>query len=125
MNPSIFLATIALAACAACIATSEAAAAPVKRPARRATAHASTAPARTSASAAPVSGPRRLDDIHIEGEIPVPQVLFVSAREQRRFLDFQQSRWLRSARQLGESTPVPTTVIRSTIPVTRAEETHR
>ena len=91
-----------------------------KRPVRRAAATA-TAPA---ANATP-AGPRRLDDIHIEGEIPVPQVLFVSAREQRRFLDFQQARWLRSARQLGESTPVPTTVVRSTNPVTRAEETHR
>lgn len=128
MKPSIFLATFALAACAACtacIATSEAAAAPAKRPARRATAHASTAPARTGANAAPAGGPRRLDDIHIEGEIPVPQVLFVSAREQRRFLDFQQARWLRGARQLGESTPVPTTVVRTSSPVTRAEETHR
>lgn len=122
MKATLLLTTLLLVACAtvAGAATPAPAKAKAKRPVRRAAATA-TAPA---ANATP-AGPRRLDDIHIEGEIPVPQVLFVSAREQRRFLDFQQARWLRSARQLGESTPVPTTVVRSTNPVTRAEETHR
>ena len=120
MKATLLLTTLLLVACAtvAGAATPAPSKAKAKRPVRRA---AATAPA---ANATP-AGPRRLDDIHIEGEIPVPQVLFVSAREQRRFLDFQQARWLRSARQLGESTPVPTTVVRSTNPVTRAEETHR
>ena len=123
MRTTLFLATLALVACAACAeaATAAPAKAKAKRPARRATASAS----QPATPAATPAGPRRLDDIHIEGEIPVPQVLFVSAREQRRFLDFQQARWLRSARQMGESTPVPTTVVRTTSPVTRAEETHR
>ncbi|MFN8588636.1 MAG: hypothetical protein U0704_12655 [Candidatus Eisenbacteria bacterium] len=97
---------------------------------------ASAAPARRSASRrAPVpavaapqpreSGPRRLDDIHIEGEIPVPQVLFVSVREQRRFLDFDASRWLRPARALAASTPVPDVTIRVTQSVTPAKESAR
>jgi len=54
---------------------------------------------------------RRLDDIHIEGEIPVPQVLFITARDQRRFMDFQQQRYLRTSRQLGEDTIFPTWVV--------------
>lgn len=121
MRTTLLLTALALAAFAAGAGAAIAAPAKAKRPARRA-----TAPATTPATpAAAPAGPRRLEDIHIEGEIPVPQVLFVSAREQRRFLDFQQARWLRSARQLGESTPVPATVVRTTIPVTRAEETHR
>jgi len=61
------------------------------------------APAATSANA----GPRKLQDIHIEGEIPVPQVLFITAREQRRFVDFQQRRYLRTSRELAEQTYFP------------------
>ena len=52
-------------------------------------------------------GPRRLEDIHIEGEIPVPQVLFITARDQRRFLDFQHRRYLRTSQQVGEQTVLP------------------
>ena len=54
--------------------------------------------------------PRTLSDVHIEGEIPVPQVLFITARDQRRFMDFQHHRYLRSSTQLGEATPFPTWV---------------
>ena len=52
-------------------------------------------------------GPRTLQDIHIEGEIPVPQVLFITARDQRRFLDFQHRRYLRTSQQVGEQTALP------------------
>ncbi len=54
--------------------------------------------------------PRTLDDVHIEGEIAVPQVLFITAREQRRFMDFQHHRFMRNSKQLGEETPYPTWV---------------
>ena len=52
-------------------------------------------------------GTRTLQDIHIEGEIPVPQVLFITARDQRRFLDFQHRRYLRTSQQVGEQTALP------------------
>ncbi len=81
-------------------------------------------PVRATAPAEPASA-RRLDDIHIEGEIPVPQVLFVSVREQRRFLDFEPSRWLRPARVLAGSTPFPTVTVRTTPSVTPAKESAR
>lgn len=80
--------------------------APARPPAPPARAEAARAPGGSAAN-------RRLEDIHIEGEIPVPQVLFVTARDQRRFLDFQHGRYLRTSRQLAEQTPVP-----SWIPVT-------
>jgi len=60
-----------------------------------------------SSKAAGKEGPRTLQDIHIEGEIPVPQVLFITARDQRRFLDFQLRRYLRTSQQVGEQTALP------------------
>lgn len=59
----------------------------------------------TSARTRPRVAPRTLDDIHIEGEIPVPQVLFITAREQRRIMGFQHQRYARTSLQLGEATP--------------------
>jgi hypothetical protein len=69
--------------------------------------HAAKAP-RVALARAPVDArSRTLDDIHIEGEIPVPQVLFITARDQRRFLEFQHHRYLRTSTQLGEATELP------------------
>ncbi|HEY6867957.1 MAG TPA: hypothetical protein VI792_11910 [Candidatus Eisenbacteria bacterium] len=63
----------------------------------------------------PAAGPgtevRRLEDIHIEGEIPVPQVLFITARDQRRFLEFQHGRYLRTSRTTGEETALPAWIV--------------
>jgi len=69
-----------------------------------------TAVTHTAAKPAVPGMPRTLSDVHIEGEIPVPQVLFITARDQRRFMDFQHHRYLRSSTQLGEDTPFPTWV---------------
>ena len=60
---------------------------------------------------------RRLQDIHIEGEIPVPQVLFITAREQRRVLDFDHKRYRRSSAELARGTPVPKRVTVAKPPV--------
>jgi hypothetical protein len=53
---------------------------------------------------------RRLDDIHIEGEIAVPQVLFITARDQRRFLDFQHRRYLKTSVAVGEAATLPSRI---------------
>jgi hypothetical protein len=74
------------------------------QPARPAKPH--EAPAAAPANATP----RKLQDIHIEGEIPVPQVLFITARDQRRFVDFQQRRYLRTSRELAEQTNFPSRI---------------
>lgn len=67
-----------------------------------------TAPGPTAARSA---GPRRLEDIQIEGEVPVPQVLFITARDQRRFLESHHDLYLRTSRELGEGTPLPARVV--------------
>ena len=87
------------------------AAAPARR-AIRATPPANRAPAMSdSVARARRMAPRTLDDIHIEGEIPVPQVLFITAREQRRFLEFQHHRYRRTSLELGRATPTPARIV--------------
>ena len=89
---------------------------PVRTDAATRASHARTPRSTSKATAQPKlaagahSMPRTLDDVHIEGEIPVPQVLFITARDQRRFMDFQHHRFTRSSKQLGEETPYPTWV---------------
>lgn len=90
-----------------------------------------SAPVVTPKSAAPRPGtaeraaaPRKLEDIHIEGQLPAPQVLFITARDQRRFVDFQHARYLRSAREIGAGVRMPRRFVvpsRGTLPP--AEET--
>jgi len=70
-----------------------------------------SSPRPAAGTAAPKDGaPRRLTDVHIEGEMPVPQVLFITARDQRRYVDFQHQRYLRDSRALGAATATPTRV---------------
>jgi hypothetical protein len=87
--------------------TKHAPAKPAAKPAApRADAKATGARADTKAS-----GPRTLQDIHIEGEIPVPQVLFITARDQRRFVEFQTQRYLKTSQQVGEQTAFPSRIV--------------
>src|SRR5258705_4553570 len=65
-------------------------------------------PAPAGRSGAP---PRTLEDIHIEGEIPVPQVLFITARDQRRFMEFQHHRYTRTSLELGRGTAMPSRIV--------------
>jgi len=108
-----------------CLAAGVAAAAPATK------AVASPKPTRASVAAQPAAssarsgGARTLDDIHIEGEIPVPQVLFITARDQRRFMEFQHRHYLRTSRQLGEATPLPSRIVLNRVAPTQAKETSR
>jgi hypothetical protein len=63
-----------------------------------------------SGASARSAAPRRLEDIHIEGEIPAPQVLFITARDQRRFTRFHHQRYLKTSAQVGETTQLPTRI---------------
>jgi hypothetical protein len=82
------------------------------RPAPRPAAHAAgarrtaSAPAAKSHAAAGTAS-RRLEDVNIEGELQVPQVLFVTARDPQRPLEFQHHRYLPTALDLGKTTPLP------------------
>lgn len=104
---------------AALAAPVNAAPAAKKRAPRATTSAKKTAPRKSAATvaakpdAAPartVAGPRRLEDIHIEGEIPAPQVLFVTARDQRRFTRFHHDRYLKTSAQVGQTTLLPNRV---------------
>ena len=53
-------------------------------------------------------GIRTLDEITIEGEIAVPQVLFIMARERHRYLDRLHRRYLKSSLEIGRETRFPT-----------------
>ena len=68
---------------------------------------------------------RTLDDIHIEGEIPVPQVLFITARDQRRFMEFQHRRYLKTGRQLAEASSLPDRIVVTPSRPTPEKETSR
>lgn len=50
---------------------------------------------------------RTLDEITIEGEVPLPQVLFISSRETPRYQDHLHRRFLPSSLQLALRTPLP------------------
>lgn len=103
-------------------ATSKAKRKPVARARKAAAAKQSVAVAKhdSTISARSVAGPRRLEDIHIEGEIPAPQVLFVTARDQRRFTKFHHGRYLKSSVQVGETTLLPNRVALTSPPTTPA-----
>ena len=125
----LLAAALVLVVAAMCAQAAKAAAAAPSRPAARPAAApagrkvAPRAPAADSGSATRSrTAPRTLDDIHIEGEIPVPQVLFITARDQRRFLEFQHHRYQRSSRELGRATPIPSRlVVTAPQPVERKE----
>jgi len=75
---------------------------------------AQTLAAGTAAKRAPAPVPARkeavrtLDAIHIEGEVDVPQVLFITARDYRRFRDGLGSKYLVSSRDAARSVAAPT-----------------
>jgi hypothetical protein len=117
---------LSLGLCALLAAAASAATVPAGIPrARKAAAPRHTKPAATAAKQAPgadakatgpranakATGPRTLQDIHIEGEIPVPQVLFITARDQRRFVEFQTQRYLKTSQQVGEQTAFPSRIV--------------
>lgn len=100
---------------------------PAPAPATTTTAKPGEAPAKPAAGRSAAQGdaaaPRTLEDIRIEGDIPVPQVLFITARDQRRFMDLHHHRYLRSSLDLGERTVGPTalTVLRAPVTGERKE----
>ena len=56
-------------------------------------------------------GIRTLDEITIEGEIAVPQVLFIMARERHRYHDRLHLLYLKSSLEIGNETVFPTELV--------------
>lgn len=67
------------------------------------TATSASKPAATSSAARP----RRLEDIPIDGDVAMPQVLFITGRDQRRIPCVHHRRYLPEAKALGEATVLP------------------
>ena len=111
MNARRLLTSLALAALVSCAATGALAAPPAKPVRRTASRPAPKPAAPDSLERARRVAPRTLDDIHIEGEIPVPQVLFITARDQRRFMEFQHHRYQRTSLELGRATASPKQIV--------------
>lgn len=118
-SPFAFLGMMACLSLPAAAATSSRAPARATLSAPRA--GADSLPARRAERATP----RMLEDIRIEGDIPVPQVLFITAREQRRSLAFHHRRYLRTSSQLGDATPLPNGIVVTRSPVLPGKEPPR
>lgn len=61
-----------------------------------------------TAAVAPVS--RTLEAIRIEGEIDVPQVLFITARDYRRFRDGAPKKYQTTSADIARTIPLPNRV---------------
>lgn len=59
-----------------------------------------------------------LEDITIEGEIVVPQVLFITARDQRRYDDYDYAAYLGTSAELARETVLPVWIGLAPVPVT-------
>jgi hypothetical protein len=62
-----------------------------------------TAPPAPSATAAE----RRLEDVHIEGELEVPRVTFITVRQPHRFTDYARATSVRSSRRMAADATFP------------------
>jgi hypothetical protein len=64
-------------------------------------------PSATKNAAATAAATRTLDAIRIEGEIDVPQVLFITARDYRRFRDRAPAPYTITSAAVAKSVPLP------------------
>lgn len=64
-------------------------------------------PSEANKAAAVAADTRTLDAIRIEGEIDVPQVLFITARDYRRFRDGTPSKYQITSADIAKSIPLP------------------
>ncbi|MCC6348275.1 MAG: hypothetical protein IT347_01620 [Candidatus Eisenbacteria bacterium] len=58
-------------------------------------------------AAAPGTEARRLGDVHIEGEVEVPRVTFITVRQPHRFTDYARATSVRPARRLATDATFP------------------
>jgi hypothetical protein len=68
--------------------------------------------------AAPANAIPTLEDITIEGEIVVPQVLFITARDRRRYGDYAYAAYLTSSTELARETVLPAWIGPAPAPIT-------
>lgn len=102
LKPALALACALLAAAPAAGAASRPAAAHA-RPVAAAKAKAT----RSATAPAAEPGTRRLEDVHIEGELEVPRVTFITVRQPHRFTDYVRATSVRPARRMAADATLP------------------
>lgn len=102
MRKAIIVALLCVCGPVLAVASTKAKPVVTKKPSAKHSAAAAAAP-----SAAAV---RTLDSIRIEGEIDVPQVLFITARDYRRFRDATPARYQTTSADIAKAVPLPSRV---------------
>ena len=98
-------------------------AAPAPQPATSVT----RAKARRASVPAPAAEPasRRLAAVHIEGELEVPRVTFITVRQPHRFRDYTRATSVRSSRSLAADATFPAWIPPAPTPASDARKENR
>jgi hypothetical protein len=84
------------------------------------------APAKPRPATAPAAAAsRRLEDVHIEGELEVPRVTFITVRQPHRFTDFTRPTSVRSSRRLADDATYPAWISTAAKPAPDARKENR
>lgn len=105
----------------------------VATPAKGATTRRPVAPAKASAAAAATRraaeptapAARRLEDVHIEGELEVPRVTFITVRQPHRFTDYTRATSVRPARRMAADATFPAWIATSPTPASDTRKENR
>jgi hypothetical protein len=68
---------------------------------------------------------RRLEDVHIEGELEVPRITFITVRQPHRFTDFTRPASVRSSRRMADGTACPAWISPAPKPAPEARKENR
>lgn len=85
------------------------------------------AKSRRSSPPAPAAEPasRRLEDVHIEGELEVPRVTFITVRKPHRFHDYTRATSVRSSRRMAADATFPAWIPPAPTPASEARKENR
>lgn len=61
----------------------------------------------TTSTTSTQTAERRLEDVHIEGELEVPRVTFITVRQPHRFTDYARATSVRSSRRMAADATFP------------------
>jgi len=112
-----------LALAAALLVATSASGATTTAPARAKPAAKARRDVAPAAEAAPAS--RRLEDVHIEGELEVPRVTFITVRQPHRFTDYTRATSVRTCRRMAADATFPAWIPPAPTPASEARKETR
>lgn len=77
------------------------------------------------AEAKPAPAERRLEDVHIEGELEVPRVTFITVRQPHRYKDFTRPASVRTSRRMADGAASPAWISPAPQPAPEARKENR